>query len=385
MAKVGEVFPMTRTVTNIFVGNDLWVITIDTADYAFEEHYDLIIDIITSFRFEETIPEETIPEETIPEETTPSEVIEKSKFKKYSNNKYNFSFMYPSEFNSHFKEVDSTPMIWKNDPHPELPGFKVWETVKTIPEGLFATTYEVKVFSDNGMSEYSQSELVDLLENSSINLFTDMCSPENCTVTKTDSNISTNNNGAKILDIIVQTVTNYEKGVTQYITSSVRITMLNANNDVLMIQHITSSNDNFTHLFYEPHFTHIVKSLETQYIPKDSLKNTSTIFTAYGETVVTPENGAEEYNQNHIFIVIALIVGTLVITILFVIKNNGSKKSSVLLSKTPASSAPASPSTVEYTKGSQGNTPTDIDKQIAINEEKIRKIEEESKKLDKKD
>jgi len=225
------------------------------------------------------------------EKETPSEVIEKSKFKKYSDNKYNFSLEYPAEFDSHFKGVDSTPMIWKNSPHPELPWFKVWKTVKTIPEGLFATTYEFKVYSDNEMSEYSQSELLDLLENSSINVFTDMCSPENCTVTKTDSNISTNNNGAKILDIIVQTVTDYEKGVTQYITNSMRITMLNVNNDVLMIQHTTSSNDNFTHLFYEPHFTHMVKSLETQYIPKDSLKNTSTIFTAYGETVVTPEGG----------------------------------------------------------------------------------------------
>jgi plastocyanin len=229
--------------------------------------------------------------ETIVKEETHSEVVEKSKFKKYSNYKYNFSFIYPSEFDSHFKGVDSTPMIWKNDPHPELPWFKVWKTVKTIPEGIFATTYEFKVYSDNEMSEYSQSELLDLLENSSINLFTDMCSPENCTVTKTDSNISTNGNGAKILDIIVQTVTNYEKGVTQYITNSMRITMLNANNDILTIQHTTSSNDNFTYLFYEPHFTHMVKSLETQYIPKDSLKNTSTIFTAYGETVVTPEGG----------------------------------------------------------------------------------------------
>jgi len=319
------------------------------------------------------------------EKETPSEVIEKSKFKKYSDNKYNFSLEYPAEFDSHFKGVDSTPMIWKNSPHPELPWFKVWKTVKTIPEGLFATTYEFKVYSDNEMSEYSQSELLDLLENSSINLFTDMCSPENCTVTKTDSNISTNGNGAKILDIIVQSVTNYEKGVTQYITNSMRITMLNANNDILMIQHTTSSSDNFTHLFYESHFTHMIKSLETQYIPKDSLKNTSTIFTAYGETVVTPENGVEEYNQNHIFIVIALIVGTSVITILFVIKNKGSKKSSVLLSTTPVSSAPASSSTVEYTKGSQGNIPIDIDKQIALNEEKIRKIEKESKKLDKKD
>jgi hypothetical protein len=229
--------------------------------------------------------------ETIVKEDTHSEVIEKSKFKKYSDNKYDFSFQYPAEFDSHFKGVDSTPMIWKNDPHPELPWFKVWKTVKTIPEGIFATTYEFKVYSDNEMSEYSQSELVDLLENSSINFFTDMCSPENCTVVKTDSNISTNGNGAKILDIIVQTVTDYEKGVTQYITNSMRITILNANNDILTIQHTTSSNDNFTHLFYEPHFTHMIKSLETQYIPKDSLKNTSTIFTAYGETALTPENG----------------------------------------------------------------------------------------------
>jgi len=240
---------------------------------------------------EQTTPEQTTPEQTTPEQTTPEVVEMKIQLKKYSDNKYNFSFEYPVEFDSHFKGVDSTPMIWKNDPHPELPWFKVWKTVKTIPEGLFATTYEFKVYSDNEMSEYSQSELLDLLENSSINVFTDMCSPENCTVTKTDSNISTNNNGAKILDIIVQTVTDYEKGVTQYITNSMRITMLNVNNDVLMIQHTTSSNDNFTHLFYEPHFTHMVKSLETQYIPKDSLKNTSTIFTAYGETVVTPEGG----------------------------------------------------------------------------------------------
>jgi len=238
----------------------------------------------------EEVVEETVVEEVV-EETVVEEVVEKSKFKKYSNNKYNFSFMYPSEFNSHFKGVDSTPMIWKNDPHPELPDFKVWKTAKTVPEGIFATTYEFKVYSDNEMSGYSQSELLDLLENSSINLFTDMCSPENCTVVKTDSNISTNNKGAKILDITVQTVTNYEKGVTQYITSSMRITFLNANNDVFMIQHTTSSSDNFTHLFYEPHFTYMIKSLETQYIPKGSLKNTSTIFTAYGETALTPENG----------------------------------------------------------------------------------------------
>ena len=98
--------------------------------------------------------------------------LEKSKFKKYSDNKYNFSLEYPAEIDSHFKGVDSIPMIWKNSPNPELPEFKVWKTVKTIPEGLFATTFEFKVFSDNGMSEYSQSELVDLLENYSINLFT---------------------------------------------------------------------------------------------------------------------------------------------------------------------------------------------------------------------
>jgi plastocyanin len=340
-------------------------------------------------------PDEFI-EKTIPEEKTPSEVVEKSKFKKYSNNKYNFGFMYPSEFNSHFKGVDSIPMIWKNDPHPELPGFKVWKTVKTIPEGLFATTYEFKVFSDNGMSEYSQSELPDLFKNSSINLLTDACSPENCTILKTDSNISTNNNGAKILDIIVRTVTNYEKGVTQYITSSIRITILNSNNDILMIQHTTSSSDNFTHLFYEPHFTHIAKSLETQYIPKDSLKNTSTIFTAYGETAVTPENGVEEHSlefvntselantsvnvrqcteycdeksQSSIIFPAILIVVSLAITIPFIIKKKRSKKSVMSSS----------------VKGSQGNIPTDIDKQIAINEEKIRKIEEESKKLDERD
>jgi hypothetical protein len=249
---------------------------------------------------EQTMPEQTMPEQTMPEQTMPEqtmleqitpEIIEKSKFKKYSDNRYNFSLEYPSEFDSHFKGVDSTPMIWKNDPHPELPDFKVWKIVKTVPEGIFATTYEFKVYSDNEMSGYSQSELLDLLENSSINLFTDMCSPENCTVVKTDSNISTNNKGAKILDITVQTVTDYEKGVTQYITSSMRITFLNANNDVFMIQHTTSSSDNFTHLFYEPHFTYMIKSLETQYIPKGSLKNTSTIFTAYGETALTPENG----------------------------------------------------------------------------------------------
>jgi hypothetical protein len=245
---------------------------------------------ILSTQSNETI-NEIIVQETVVEKQTPSEVIEKSKFKKYSNNKYNFSLEYPAEIDSHFKGVDSIPMIWKNSPHPELPEFKVWKKVNTIPEGLFATTYEFKVFSDNGMSEYSQSELLNSLENYSINLFTDMCSPENCTVVKTDSNISTNGNGAKILDMIVQTVTDYEKGVTQYITNSMRITILNANNDVLMIQHITSSSDNFTHLFYEHHFTHMIKSLETQYIPKGSLKNTSTIFTAYGETVVTPEGG----------------------------------------------------------------------------------------------
>jgi len=237
------------------------------------------------------VKEATAEEETVVEEKTPSEVMEKSKFKKYSNNKYNFSFEYPAEIDSHFKGVDSTPMIWKNDPHPELPWFKVWKSVKTIPEGLFSTAYEFKVYSDNDMSEYSQSELLDLLENSSINLLTDMCSPENCTVTKTDSNISTNGNGAKILDIIIQTVTDYENGVTQYITNNMRITILNTNNDILTIQHVTSSNDNFTHLFYEPHFTYMAKSLETQYIPKDSLKNTSTIFTAYGETIVTTEEG----------------------------------------------------------------------------------------------
>jgi len=280
-----ELYPTIRTTTNIFVGNDLWVIFSDTEDYVFEEYYDLIMDTITSLRFEKTISEQTIPEQITPE------IIEKSKFKKYSNNKYNFGFMYPSEFNSHFKGVDSTPMIWKNDPHPELPWFKVWKSVKTIPEGLFSTAYEFKVYSDNDMSEYSQSELLDLLENSSINLLTDMCSPENCTVTKTDSNISTNGNGAKILDIIIQTVTDYENGVTQYITNNMRITILNTNNDILTIQHVTSSNDNFTHLFYEPHFTYMAKSLETQYIPKDSLKNTSTIFTAYGETIVTTEEG----------------------------------------------------------------------------------------------
>ena len=210
-------------------------------------------------------------------------------YKIYKNTKYGFSFQYPAEFDSHFKGVDSTPMIWKNEPHPELPLFKLWEVVRTDTVDVFGTTYEVKVASDVGMSAYNQSELIDLFEDQMMNMFTDMCSPENCTVVKTDSNISTNANGAKILDIAIQTENN--NGFMQYVTTSMRITILNSNNDILVLQHTTSSSDNFTHLFYEPHFTYMAKSLETQYIPKDSLKNTSTIFTAYGETIVTPEEG----------------------------------------------------------------------------------------------
>jgi hypothetical protein len=90
----------------------------------------------------------------------------------------------------------------------------------------------------------------------------------------------------------------------------------------------------------------------------------------------------QEYNQNHIVIVIAVIVVTMAIIIGIKIKNKGSKKSKVP-SSTPASSTPASSTAVPAsTEKPQEENITDIDKQIAINEEKIRKMEEESKKLD---
>jgi hypothetical protein len=71
-----KLHPIIRTVTNIFVGNDLWVIFSDSEDYVFEEHYDLIMDTITSLRFEQTTPEQTTPEQTTPEQTTPNETFE---------------------------------------------------------------------------------------------------------------------------------------------------------------------------------------------------------------------------------------------------------------------------------------------------------------------
>jgi hypothetical protein len=86
--------------------------------------------------------------------------------------------------------------------------------------------------------------------------------------------------------------------------------------------------------------------------------------------------------MNNFFIILVIGVTLAGISILFVIKKKGSTaSSSTPASSTPASSTPAS-STEVSTKKSQEENITDIDKQIAINEEKIRKIEEESKKLD---
>ena len=74
--------------------------------------------------------------------------------------------------------------------------------------------------------------------------------------------------------------------------------------------------------------------------------------------------------KNNFLILLGIVFGMLVtgISILFMIKKKGSKKSPI--------PSPTEESTEES---------TDIDKQIAINEEKIRKIEEESKRLDEED
>ena len=85
----------------------------------------------------------------------------------------------------------------------------------------------------------------------------------------------------------------------------------------------------------------------------------------------------EDRSGNIMFIILGTVVVIVILTV-FVYKMNIRKKLSALQS-TPASSTPAS------TKKSQEENITDIDKQIAINEEKIRKMEEESKKLDEED
>ena len=84
--------------------------------------------------------------------------------------------------------------------------------------------------------------------------------------------------------------------------------------------------------------------------------------------------------MNNFFIILGIGVTLAGILILFMIKKKGSKKLPIP-SSTPASSTavPAS------TEKPQEENITDIDKQIAINEEKIRKMDEESKKLDDED
>ena len=77
----------------------------------------------------------------------------------------------------------------------------------------------------------------------------------------------------------------------------------------------------------------------------------------------------EDTSGNIVFIIVGIVV-TIGISIAFVSKKNIRKKS------------PVSSSTPVSTEKSQKGSITEIDKQIAINEEKIRKMEEESKKLD---
>jgi signal peptidase len=77
-----------------------------------------------------------------------------------------------------------------------------------------------------------------------------------------------------------------------------------------------------------------------------------------------------------IYIIFVVVIG------IMIIKHLKFKK--MVNSAVPASTeVPAS--TAESAKELEGNNITDMDKQIAINEEKIRKIEEESKKLDEDD
>ena len=78
---------------------------------------------------------------------------------------------------------------------------------------------------------------------------------------------------------------------------------------------------------------------------------------------------------------IVMILGVALIVIIAVIV---SKRKKVTSTEVP-SSAPVPSSAEESTKESQEENNTDIDKQIAINEEKIRKMEEESKRLDEED
>ena len=75
----------------------------------------------------------------------------------------------------------------------------------------------------------------------------------------------------------------------------------------------------------------------------------------------------EDTSDNIVFIIVGLVV-VAGISIILVSKKNKNKKSQTLT-----------------TVPSQEENNTDIDKQIAINEEKIRKIEEESKRLDEED
>jgi uncharacterized protein (UPF0333 family) len=80
----------------------------------------------------------------------------------------------------------------------------------------------------------------------------------------------------------------------------------------------------------------------------------------------------EDTSGNIVFIIVGIVV-TIGISIAFVSKKNIRKKS------------PMSSSTPASTEKPQEENNTDIEKQIAINEEKIRKIEEESKRLDEED
>ena len=95
--------------------------------------------------------------------------------------------------------------------------------------------------------------------------------------------------------------------------------------------------------------------------------------------IITVEDGS----GNIMFIILGIVVA-IVISIAFVSKKNTRKKSPTSSTAVPSSTEVPS-STPVSTKKSQKESITDIDKQIAINEEKIRKMEEESKRLDEED
>ena len=148
---------------------------------------------------------------------------------------------------------------------------------------------------------------------------------------------------------------------------------------------ITWSNPDTKNCRYDVSFYHADKSsagVRTDKINSDSV-SWNTIGTKFFKICPTNVNDCkspfysitvEDGSGNIMFIILGIVVA-IVILIVFVSKKNTRKKSPI-----PSSTAiPSSTEEIEIDKM------TDIDKQIARNEEKIRKIEEESKRLGEED